>query len=116
MALVASDNDSEFGYDFSAEEEELLHQLASSKSGSSHLQSTVNKPNHARVAIDSVPEKAHSVYGDNVSDFGSIKVPGSESTATAWPAASTESILPSLAPAASFDQDVNYPDCMFLTC
>ncbi|CAM1511759.1 Fc.00g092720.m01.CDS01 [Cosmosporella sp. VM-42] len=110
MAFVASDNESEFGYDFSAEEEQLLLQLAANKSGSSHMQSTVNNPDHVRLAIDSVPEKAHSVFSDDVSDFGSTKASGSGSTETTRLAITAHSVLPSLAPAALFDQDVSYPD------
>lgn len=76
--LVASDSDSEFGYDFSPEEEQLLLQLGSQNGASSHVDpachsrapATVNEilvSGTSIAAIDCVPGKTDSVFGDDAS-------------------------------------------------
>jgi hypothetical protein len=73
-ALLASDNDSDFGYDFSAEEEALLIELAGATSthprpsagaGAETSPTSASLPSAASV-IDSVPGKTESVAGDDL--------------------------------------------------
>ncbi|KAI6759390.1 hypothetical protein HG530_010070 [Fusarium avenaceum] len=68
------DSDNEFGYDFSAEEEELLFQLASKKDG------LVAPPSNERLsAIDAVPGRTDSLLGHDVAaEIGSTAAPGLE--------------------------------------
>lgn len=105
------DSDNEFGYDFSAEEEELLLQLSAEDN---------NVPNNAEIAaIDSVPERHDSLYPQNVA--GGTSTSGvdrlqTESTNSlyrgkAFHQLDTSSGLPTPPPALSSIEDVLYPDC-----
>ena len=122
MALAALDSDSEFGYDFSVEEEELLLQLAAKNPQPLHppnYQSKFDIKDKATLAIDSVPGKTESIFGDDHIENDNLQTSGSESTETLRfhtekrPVNSAPSNLPTLAPAASIDQDISYPDCMY---
>ncbi|KAF5677056.1 exonuclease V [Fusarium denticulatum] len=104
------DSDNEFGYDFSAEEEELLLQLSAENN---------NVPNNAEiVAIDSVPERHDSLHPQNVA--GGTSTSGvdrlqTESTnnlyrGKAFHQLDTSSGLPTPPPALSSIEDVLYPD------
>lgn len=123
MALVAPDSDNEFGYDFSVEEEELLLQLTSKSPQPPKRPSVFGVKDSAKAAIDLVPGKTESVFGDEVSlENGSLQAFDSDSTETLRnrsekrPADTGLSNIAKIGPGASVDQDISYPDCMWLTC
>jgi exonuclease V len=106
------DSDNEFGYDFSAEEEELLLQLSAENN---------NVTNNAEIAaIDSVPERHDSVHPQNVAD-GTSSTSGVDRLQTgstnnlyrgkAFHQLDTSSGVPTPPPALSSIEDVLYPDC-----
>jgi exonuclease V len=107
------DSDNEFGYDFSAEEEELLLQLSAEKNNTAH-------PNNTKIAvIDSVPERRNNLHPQNVT--GATSTDGvdrlqTESTNSlyrgkAFHQLDASSGLPTPPPAVSSIEDVLYPDC-----
>lgn len=64
MDVMTADSDSEFGYDFSAEEEELLLQLAASQSPAVPRTQLPPPTNDAKLAvIDAVPGQSDSSVG-----------------------------------------------------
>lgn len=117
MALIPPDSDDEFDYDFSAEEEELLLQLASKNPAHPAQQSVFEEGNYAKLAIDSVPGQTESVFGDDNLDRGETRPFGSGGAQAVQHqnnqlATSALPKVPVLEPPASSDQDVSYPDCM----
>ena len=114
------DSDSEFGYDFSPEDEEALIQLASADP----TPATRHQP-AATSVIDAVPGKTESVAGDDVAILndvrthapgthahrGLISTAGDPARARRGQAAQAQT-LPS---PVSLNQDVAYPDCMSST-
>lgn len=97
--LIAPDTDSDFGYDFSPEEEQLLLQLASSDPATARDETSA--------VIDAVPGKTDSIAGDiedaytpglgqrlaSQSGGGAFRVPGDDAP-----------------PAVSLNEDVRYPN------
>jgi hypothetical protein len=110
-AFTAFDNsDSDFGYDFSPEEERLLIQLASAN----HNPAPVLRDfDDAASVIDSVPGKTDSVAGDHAATFeldGSVRaqpVHDGQTTSTGLPALESAAALPS---PLSLNEDISYPD------
>ncbi|KAF5023694.1 hypothetical protein F66182_4260 [Fusarium sp. NRRL 66182] len=105
-ASMTVDSDNEFGYDFSAEEEELLFQLASGKD------STTPQHNTRISAIDAIPERIGDFFGSDVASKVN-KAPGSGSDViqTATLGRQTSSGLPTPPPVSSTAEgDIFYPD------
>lgn len=112
------DSDNEFGYDFSAEEEELLFQLASENNNDT------TPHNNARLAaIDAVPGRTDCLLDhDGFSTVGNTTGSVSDRPQTgqssdlyrgqAFNQRESSSGLPT-PPAASSIEDVSYPDCMW---
>lgn len=112
------DSDNEFGYDFSAEEEELLFQLASKKDG------LVAPPSNEKLsAIDAVPGRTDSLLGHDVAaEIRSTATPDMEHLQSAQTSnrnlyrgqafhlREASSGLPT-PPTGSSVEDVCYPDC-----
>lgn len=110
------DSDNEFGYDFSAEEEELLFQLASEKDGL-----VAPRSNERLSAIDAVPGRTDRLLSHDVAnDIGSTPAPGLEHLQSAqtgnlyrgqaFHLREASSGLPTPPTGSSID-DVSYPDC-----
>lgn len=123
-ALLSLDleSDSEFGYDFSPEDEEALIQLASVNSHPA----TRRAPDIGTV-IDSVPGKTESISGDKNAPLhaernhtyahGHRGPPSRDSAPTvcASRATAAQSAQPrSLPSPVSLHEDVAYPDCMLI--
>ncbi|KAM5347901.1 hypothetical protein ACJ41O_007725 [Fusarium nematophilum] len=109
-AVMTPDSDNEFGYDFSAEEEELMLQLGNSASAS--------KSNAGIPAIDAVPERTTTTTGIRNQDVA-FEVRNSEgpprlaSRSRREEVSSTVSGLPTPPPVSStavLEKDVFYPD------
>ncbi|KAM0439050.1 hypothetical protein ACHAQK_006537 [Fusarium lateritium] len=109
------DSDNEFGYDFSAEEEELLFQLASEKDGL-----VAPRDNERLKAIDAVPGRTDNLLGhDSAAEIGSTAAPGLERLQSAQTSnlyrgqafhlREASSGLPT-PPTGSSVEDVSYPD------
>ncbi|KAF7553441.1 hypothetical protein G7046_g7096 [Stylonectria norvegica] len=114
MTMTMAESDGEFDYDFSAEEEHLLLQLASNHPDSHPLQAPPR--DDAILAKDSVPGKSESVFGDGGDfDFKNLAA-GSGSSQTTRPGTSklldkaAQSEQTPLSPGASINQDISYPD------
>ncbi|KAF4976997.1 hypothetical protein FZEAL_6417 [Fusarium zealandicum] len=98
--LMTQDSDNEFGYDFSAEEEELLLQLTSNKNPSA-------AQHNARIAaIDAVPGRTDSLLGQDVSfdvtNPAPVGLGGIQAAAPRLSGLQT--------PPAALGQDIFYPD------
>lgn len=103
-ASLAQDSDSDFGYDFSAEEEELLIQLASNPRAA---------PVSGTAVIDTVPGKTDVISGEHAAILQSSSVAlelqlQNDPTSRAIPPEVESRDLGSLA---ALDADVSYPDC-----
>ncbi|KAH7134248.1 exonuclease V a 5' deoxyribonuclease-domain-containing protein [Dactylonectria macrodidyma] len=98
-----TDSDSEFGYDFSVEEEELLGQLVSNNPTTPHQKSP---PRDAKLAvIDSVPARSNVICGDVTAETRHLPARGLEDSKTNHLAEQ----IPAFS-AIPNGQDVCYPD------
>lgn len=116
--MVAQDSDSDFGYDFTAEEEELLHQLASD----STLATSIKLPpadNVVKLAIDAVPARSEyatetgegltrDLYAARDASYFAKSRHFDNSLHSEAPLSPTADIL---FPSVDLDQEVSYPDC-----
>lgn len=112
-ALLTIDSDSEFGYDFTPEDEEALILLASADPTPA-----TRHPPAATSVIDAVPGKTDSIAGDDVAILDNARTHVPKKYANRGPLtdpgargdkAAQSRILPS---PVSLNQDVTYPDCM----
>ena len=99
MVFRDKDNESDYGYDFSPEDEEALIQLASLQDFCAETGQTGSNS-----VIDALPGKTDSVAGDDVGDVDRNFPPAECSRA---PQAGARS-LPS---PVSLAEDVSYPNC-----
>lgn len=118
-ALLNHDSDSEFGYDFTSEDEALLIQLASTEPNPA---AAGPRPGVTRTSvIDTVPARTDSDCGHDVATFRNARndAPRNRDGSRVLlrgPSHGAEAGLetqPRILPTpVSLDEDVTYPDCM----
>ncbi|KPM45345.1 hypothetical protein AK830_g1209 [Neonectria ditissima] len=109
---MTPDSDSEFGYDFSVEEEDLLIQLASNNPTTPRLPPPPPPPDVKLAVIDSVPGRTdHFVKQDVVEEQKRLPASGIARTGMAY-SKQIAARIPQLPPAsaAPHGKDVYYPD------
>lgn len=70
--ILATDSDSDFGYDLTLEDEEALFQIASSTDPNSAPRLTPLPSDPASAKIDSVPGRTESLAGDDVAPLSEL--------------------------------------------
>ena len=113
------DDESDFGYDFSAEEEQLLIQLATQAPSSDQRESPLRPDDKSSVTIDSLPGRTESVISDAaLHELENTYVPMLGTGVVSFPdtgaqAAAAEPRLRTTSPSDSAGKDIIYPDCMY---
>lgn len=115
MIVRDKDSESDYGYDFSPEDEEALIQLASIHDSCADTGQT--GPNSV---IDALPGKTDSVAGDDIGDVdrdipqdecSRQRQPGARISHTAGGAEEQAIHARSLPSPVSLAEDISYPDC-----
>lgn len=109
--VIAPDVESDFDYDFSPEEEQLLLQLASNTPATQPLPEPVPEEPNPRVAVDLVPGKTDSIADDEAA-LALLDASSHGLDQHLAPSAIGEALQVTREDTLTLNEDVRYPNCI----